>query len=376
MNDNTPPTRRVLLVEDDDDLRATVAEALTALGFDVDPVEDGRAALEHLRARRPDIVVLDLMMPVMDGWEFRIHQRRDPSVADTPVVALSASHDATAAAVDADMFLRKPCSANAIAAAIEDVLATRRRLAEPARAAQTERMAALGTLAAGIVHEINNPLTYILLHLNQALRMVAPAQAPIDRPGVERLHGMLESALSGIERIREIARGIRTFSHADEQPRDALDPRAPLDAAIGLVDHELRHRAHLIRVDRGVPFVRADEGRLAQVFLNLLTNALQALRDTAPSANQIRVATFTDDDGRAVVEVGDTGVGIAANNLDHVFEPFFTTKPAGQGTGLGLSISHGIVRSLGGTMEVESELGTGTTFRVRLPAAVAAATRR
>ena len=172
-----------------------------------------------------------------------------------------------------------------------------------------------------------------------------------------------------MSRIRDITRGIRTFSRVDDRPQDAMDVRAPLQAAIALIDHDLRHRAQLTVIDRGVPYVFADEGRLAQVFLNLLTNAAQALPEGKADAHHIRVMTATDGEGRAVVEVSDTGAGIAPHHLPHVFEPFFTTKAVGDGTGLGLSISHGIVRSLGGEIQVESALGEGTTFRVLLPAA-------
>jgi two-component system cell cycle sensor histidine kinase/response regulator CckA len=374
IHSNTAEGRRVLLVEDDAELREAIGEALATHGLDVTAVEDGREALDRMRQVRPDVVVLDLMMPVMDGWQFRLEQRRDPELAQVPVVALSASRSASAAAVDADLFLTKPCSAATLARAVEEVLAVRQRRAEPARLAQAERMAALGTLAAGVVHEINNPLTYVLLHINQAIRMMPTLGKGADASRTQRVTELLTSALEGAERIREITRGIRTFSRVDDRPQDALDVREPLSAAIALVDHDLRHRARLTRIDRGVPYVLADEGRLAQVFLNLLTNAVQALPEGAADAHHIRVTTFTDDEGRAVVEVSDTGSGIEAHNLPHIFEPFFTTKAVGDGTGLGLSISHGIVRSLGGEMQVESALGEGTTFRVILPPATRAPT--
>ncbi|KAB2886200.1 MAG: response regulator, partial [Kofleriaceae bacterium] len=210
---------------------------------------------------------------------------------------------------------------------------------------------------------------YVLLHINQALRLLPSVAKGGDTSRAERVGEHLTSALEGAERIRDITRGIRTFSRVDDRPHDALDVRAPLQAAIALIDHDLRHRAQLTRIDRGVPYVFADEGRLAQVFLNLLTNAVQALPEGKADAHHIRVSTSTDAEGRAVVEISDTGAGIAPHHLPHIFEPFFTTKAVGDGTGLGLSISHGIVRSLGGEIQVESALGEGTTFRVLLPPA-------
>jgi len=133
------------------------------------------------------------------------------------------------------------------------------------------------------------------------------------------------------------------------------------------VMNDLRVRAR-VRVEHGEPpFVMGDEGRLGQVFLNLLSNAIQAIEEGAPDKNEIRIATWADEDGRAAVEIRDTGMGIPEHLLGRVFEPFFTTKPVGKGTGLGLSISHGIVRAFGGEITAASTVGEGTTFRVVLP---------
>lgn len=368
MRSETTP-RSVLLIEDDGELREAMADALTSRGLAVIVAGDGREGLRQMRERRPDVVVLDLMMPGMDGWQFRIQQRLEPGIAETPIVALSASHSPAAAAVDADLFLQKPCSADVIVDAIDEVIALRARRAEPTRLAQSERMAALGTLAAGVVHEINNPLTYVLLHLGSAMRTLATLRTDDNGGKIDQLRASLASALQGTERIRAITRGIRSFSRVDASMLATLDVREPLNAALGLIANDLRHRARLIRVDRGAPFVRANEGGLAQVFLNLLGNAVQALPEAAADQHEIRVTTATDEHGRAVVEIADTGHGIPPHALPHIFEPFFTTKAIGEGTGLGLSISHGIVRDLGGDIEVQSQPGRGATFRVILPSA-------
>ncbi len=366
---NTEPAirRRILLVEDDGDLREALTDALAARDVEVVAVDDGREGLRRMREIAPDAVVLDLMMPGMDGWQFRLEQKRDPELAETPVVAISASHSAVAKAVDADRFLQKPCTAGAILEAVEEVVQARQRRAEPARAAQADRMAALGTLAAGVAHEINNPLTYMLIHLTHALRMLPTFTDVADPRDAKQLEALISGALEGAERIRDITRRIRTFSRAEDDIREPVDVASALDSALAMIGNELRHKARLVREVGAMPRVLGDEGRLAQVFLNLLSNALQALPDGAPGDNEIRVATTTDDQGRAVVTIADTGPGIAPHHLPHIFEPFFTTKPIGEGTGLGLWISHGIVTAMGGAIEVQSGTGRGATFRIILP---------
>jgi len=146
-----------------------------------------------------------------------------------------------------------------------------------------------------------------------------------------------------------------------------------LDSALRMVDNDIRHRANLVRDFRAVPEVLGNDARLSQVFLNLLVNAVQALESCARERSEITVRTSTDDKGFAVIEISDTGVGIAPQHLNKIFDPFFTTKPVGLGTGIGLSICHGIVKSMDGTITVESKLGHGSVFRVRLPNAVESA---
>jgi signal transduction histidine kinase len=146
----------------------------------------------------------------------------------------------------------------------------------------------------------------------------------------------------------------------------AIDLHRVLDVCANMAEHEIRHRATLVR-DYGPPVsVRASEARLGQVFLNLLVNAAHAVLEETGGENEIRLTTRRASTTTVVVEVRDTGVGIAPEHLDRIFEPFFTTKEH-VGTGLGLSISHAIVASMGGRIAVEPQLPRGTCFRVTLP---------
>jgi C4-dicarboxylate-specific signal transduction histidine kinase len=364
--------RRILLVEDDADLRDALEDSLGARGYAVVSAIDGDDGLRRMREIRPDVVVLDLMMARCDGWQFRVAQRRDPTLAAIPVVVISANGSAHAAAVDADLYVRKPFDPGQLADAIGHVLAERERRIAPVRIAQTERLAALGTLAAGLAHEINNPLTYVLLQLGQARRLVATrADALPELLG--RVDALIADALEGAERIEGVTRAMRLFSQPPRDTTSLVDVRAALDAALRLVNTDLRRRARVVTSYEAPPLVRADETMLGQVFLNLLTNAVQAIPDGDADGNEVAVRAGADADGNLVVEVADSGPGVPAHLRTRVFEPFFSTKPFGQGTGLGLWISHNIVTGLGGSIAILGDAGRGATFRVVIPAARAAA---
>ena len=230
----------------------------------------------------------------------------------------------------------------------------------------TDRMASLGTLAAGIAHEINNPLAYVTGNLEAAAEVIdGPALAP--SPARSELATVIADARDGAERVRKIVHGLRAFSRADEEHRVPLALPDVLDAAIRLTSNEVRHRARLERELGTTPRVVADDSRLTQVFINLLINAAHAIPEGHTDANRIAVRTRTDDEGRAVIEVEDTGQGMSADVQARVFDPFFTTKDVGVGTGLGLSICHGIVTGLGGQIAIESVVGKGTIVRIVLP---------
>ncbi|MEZ4407419.1 MAG: ATP-binding protein [Polyangiales bacterium] len=224
----------------------------------------------------------------------------------------------------------------------------------------------MGTLAAGVAHEINNPLMYVMTNLEFLSRH-------LDASGdaSPRARHAVEQAREGAERVRQIVRNLRTFSRGDDDRRGPVSVTQVLESALEMAHNEIRHRARVVRDFDVVPPVEANEARLGQVFLNLLVNAAQAIPDEGPSeAHEVRVTLRHDLERRRIVAaVRDTGHGIDPEVLPRVFDPFFTTKPVGEGTGLGLAIVHGIVRSLGGDIEVESTPGSGSEFRVYLPVA-------
>jgi signal transduction histidine kinase len=366
--ENRASGRTLLIVEDDLDIREALDGLLSLEGFRVRGCSNGREALEWLRAsNRPDLILLDLMMPVMDGWQFRVLQKDDPRLSTIPVLALSADATAKAAAIDADAYLKKPVDYETLIDTIDRLLVASEHRELQARLAQTDRLTSLGTLAAGVAHEINNPLAYVLLNLGYVADELGRRASIEPKDGEVRV--AIEHARSGAERIRDIVRGLKTFSRPESEALSPLDVVQVLDASLAMVAHEIRHRARLIKDIARVPHVVANEARLGQVFLNLLLNAVQALPEGRGDANEIRVVVRAPSPQQVVIEVHDNGIGIAPQVRGRIFEPFFTTKPVGIGTGLGLAICHGVVASLGGSLTVESEVGRGSMFRVELPAA-------
>ena len=237
------------------------------------------------------------------------------------------------------------------------------------RLQQADRMASLGTLAAGVAHEINNPLSYLTTTLELMGQRLAGLEAAGGAPPepLASLRGDLTRARGGAERVQNIVSGLQAFTRADDTIIAVIDPRLALDASIQMASSEVRHRAALVTDYADLPPVRANAGRLEQVFLNLLVNAAQAIAPGAASRNEIRVSGRRDPGGRAVIEIRDTGAGVDAQNLPHLFDPFFTTKAVREGAGLGLSICNAIVTSLGGEITAESQPGAGSVFRVVLP---------
>ena len=272
----------------------------------------------------------------------------------------------------------------------EDI--TERRHAE-IRLAQADRLSTMGTLAAGIAHEINNPLTYVLCNI-ESLSQDVPKLAELMRRchaalcshlGVDAVKELLEpegdalsptmfddvatrfrDVLSGAIRIQNIARGLSTFSRVEGSEVGPVHVHHAAEQAITLALNQIKYRARLVKDFGQVPLVLGSDSKLAQVFLNLLINAAHSIDEGHVEHNEIRIRTWADDVA-VFAEVSDTGKGIAPEHHDRIFEPFFTTKEVGVGSGLGLSISRNIVTAFGGEISFSSEPGKGTRFLIRLP---------
>ncbi|MFO7177889.1 MAG: ATP-binding protein [Pseudomonadota bacterium] len=235
------------------------------------------------------------------------------------------------------------------------------------RLALADRLASLGQLAAGVAHEVNNPLACVLGNLDVARERLRVA-GNLGEWGTE-IAEAVANAKEGAERVRRIVRELMTFSKPEVEGREVVNVESVLDSTVQLAWNEIRHRARLLKRYSGVSPVRGDEARIGQVFLNLIMNAAHALESRTEADAEIALATSEDGD-RVIVEISDTGDGIADEDLPHVFEPFFATKRAGKnGMGLGLAICQSIVLAHGGNIAVESRRGGGSTFRITLPRA-------
>jgi PAS domain S-box-containing protein len=244
--------------------------------------------------------------------------------------------------------------------------ATERRQLE-ARMMEMDRMIAVGTLAVGVAHEINNPLAYVIGNLQWASDTLAASPGAAAGGPLDEVRRALAEAFDGADRVRRVVRDLKALARADATARTPVQLGPIVEAAVSIAWSEIHHRARLVRDLAPTPRALANEGKVAQVLVNLLVNAAQAIPEGHPEANEVRVRTFADGD-RVGFEVSDTGAGIAPEHLPRLFDPFFTTKPPGQGTGLGLSICRTTVEGLGGTIAVESAPGRGARFRVLLPA--------
>ena len=246
-------------------------------------------------------------------------------------------------------------------AAIQDLTELRRLQASLAFA---DRMASVGTLAAGVAHEINNPLTFVTVGLGALSRRLE--QTSLEPAAKRDLLQIVRDAQEGADRVASIVRDLKVFSRADDESTGAVELAPVIEYAARMVHSEIKHRAELV-IDVGeMPRVVGNETRLGQVFINLLINAAQAIPQGKADLNSITLSARVAGD-RVVVSVADTGEGIDPSLVDRIFEPFVTTKS--HGTGLGLAICHGIVTRLGGTIEVERAPERGTIFRVALPIA-------
>ncbi len=386
-------SRPAVLLVDDVEANLIALEALLSdMNCDLVLARSGNAALRQLLKRDFAVMLLDVQMPEIDGYEAARHSRENPATRDVPIVFLTATHNTQdnvlrgygSGAVD---FLFKPIDSAILRSKVrvflelhdgkrqieESKRAIERTLAElkstQAQLVQSAKMASLGELVAGIAHEINNPLAFAVSHLDTVQRAlgrvedsVRPSESEATRPHWEKVMTRLREMDMGLKRIREIVVKLRTFSRLDGDERGIANLQECVDSVLTILGHRLKDRITVVRHFSEPESIDCFPGLLNQALMNLVSNSIDAIEGEG-------TITITSGavDGRCVISVADTGSGVPIEVRHRIFEPFFSTKAVGSGTGLGLSITYSIIQKHGGTLSVDCPPEGGTTMTISLP---------
>ena len=415
---------KILIAEDDYVSRLLVKKAVSKAGHETIVTENGKEAWEAYQKEEPNMVISDWMMPEMDGLELCQRIRKFKRLAYTYVILLT-SKDSTGDLVavfeaGADDYIIKPFKPDELRSRIKSgyritqlesrhhalqakLVVKNKKLDEAlrhlretqAQAVQAEKMASIGQLAAGVAHEINNPIGFIGSNLEALADYFQDYETLLDRyrnlgtmifdngkadPGeiqaireleqeleIEYLKDdipeLLQDCIDGTRRVGRIVADLKNFAHPGNDRQMLIDINQGLESTLNVVANELKYKATLNKEFQEIPPVEGFPQKLNQVFMNILVNAAQAIEEKG----QITIRTSAAE-GKVWVAISDTGSGIAPENLTKIFDPFFTTKDVGKGTGLGMNIAYNIVKEHGGDIKVESELGKGTCFTLSLPA--------
>ncbi len=399
---------KILVADDSAVMQRLLLRSLEKWSYEVTVTRDGAEAWELFQRDDYPLVLTDWMMPRVDGLELTRRIRTLQRSGYVYIILLTAKSEKEdlVAAMDAgaDDFLSKPFDQEELRVRVregeriillEQALQEQNRRLRDTQAAlvQSEKMASLGQLAAGMAHEINNPVAYVANNLAvlrrdvssvmeilelyrqrpEALAQVDPelaaraaaSERDADLEWIqENLSRLFQTSLDGLGRVREIVNNLRDFARLDEAERDAIDLNAALKSTVQILRHEIANQQIVVELQLAPTLqVVCRPQKINQVLYNVLLNAIQA------SNSHDRIWLRTRHEGNdVVVEVEDEGAGIDPQHLPRIFEPFFTTRPVGRGAGLGLAISYGIVRDHGGSINVESRPGAGSRFQIRLPA--------
>ncbi len=417
----------ILVAEDDYVSRLLVKKAIKKIGHTVLEAENGRIAWDLFLEHKPDMVISDWMMPEMTGLELCKKIRASDKKTYSYIILLTAK-DKTDDLVEvfeagADDYIIKPFKPDELRSRIktgeriiqlekqhhdmrDELIGKNKELDDTlvdlkktqSQILQSEKMASIGQLAAGVAHEINNPIGFIgsnlealsdymedvtdLLNRYQEFQKTIKASEGISEPAKKQLSDLAEfeeqieinylkddipellnDCKDGTQRVARIVADLKSFAHPGNDKQMLIDLNAGLDTTLNVVFNEIKYKATVAKEYGKISMVEGFPQKLNQVFMNILVNAAQAIEEKG----EITITTLNED-SHVVVKIADNGCGIKPENLPKVFDPFFTTKEIGKGTGLGMNIAYNIIEDHHGTIAVESEVGKGTTFIIRLPA--------
>ncbi len=413
--DEEQTAETVLLVDDSPSIRQFLSSYLETRGYAVRTAANGTQALEAVASQSPDVILLDVMMPDIDGLTVCRKLKADAQLRSIPVIMVTAQADeedmVRGLDAGADDYITKPVNLKVLGARLRSALRAKKSqdtIAEMNRALQRElehrkrvelelmqahKLEAIGRLAAGVAHEINTPAQYVgdnIRFLEEAFttldKLLAEAAAPACTPATDHVPDSnmevgylrkeiplaLRQSLEGVEQIASIVRAMKEFSHPGVEEKQHVDLNRAIESTLTVTRNQWKYVADVAaEFDRDLPLVPCIAGAFKQVVLNLVINAAEAIAAVTDenSAEKGKITVRTRRDGEwAEVQIADTGKGIPPEIQAKVFEPFFTTKELGKGTGQGLAIAHAtIVEKHGGTISFQTTPGQGTTFVVRLP---------
>ena len=375
-----------ILVVDDEPLIIKMLNEVLKTRYDLQFATSGEDALKMVLSEAPELILLDVGLQDMDGYEVCRQLRENPATRVIPVIFLT-SHDEQEEILKGfevggrDYVLKKAGVRELMARVDTHLQLHRQKLALEAameqNRIQNDKMASLGQLVAGVAHEINNPMAYVTLNLQILAKYFAEIVEDYQtrrESGEEYRESreikqilddgvdLISESSEGAERVTKIVQELKNFSRMDELEQKPVVLNSCMESALTICFNELKYVAAIRKAYEDVPEVFCHPGQLCQVFLNLLVNAGQAI----VPMGEIVLRSWYDDD-YVCASISDTGTGMPQEIQDRIFDPFFTTKKAGEGTGLGLSISHDIIARHHGELLVESSVGVGTIFTVKLP---------
>ncbi len=398
---------KILIVEDDPVSQRLLEKIVRREGYDTILANNGKGAWEIVKKEKVALVITDWMMPKMDGLKLCREIRQANLPRYVYIILLTAKDQAedAVAALDAgaDDYMRKPFNPDELKARI---LAGKRILElednqknANAQLLQSEKMASVGQLASGVAHEINNPTGFVSSNLktltdyqndlNNLIRLYRKLVTDLKEANLENLSSAMEKQLEqiasledeadidfiledimdlisdckeGTERIKKIVLDLKDFAHPGEDKIQPTDINNGIETTLNVVWNELKYKATVNKKLGKLPMVKCYAQQLNQVFMNLFINAAQAIE----KQGEISISTWADN-GFVIIKIGDTGSGIDKKNLGRIFDPFFTTKDVGRGTGLGLNVAYNIIKKHNGTIDVKSQVGKGTVFKIRMP---------
>ena len=404
-----------LLIIDDDETSSKLLTEIFSDRYILQSASSGGQALASIEAFSPDIVLLDIMLPDLDGLEVCRRIRNNSKHKFIKIILVSGkgnSQDRVAGyEAGADDYVVKPFNIDEFVAKVRvfsrlkfveesDQALKAEKLQEQAlikqlkeaqnQLLQSEKMASIGQLAAGVAHEINNPVGYIKSNISSmqgyihdlfaiislyetaeselvdtvAYHQIQELKQKLDLNFLKQdLNSLLCECQEGVQRVKQIVQDLKDFSHVERAEWQWADLHKGLESTLNIVNNEIKYKAKVIKEYGELPHIESIPSQLNQVFLNLLVNAAHAIEKDGT----ITVRTCTCGSDWVCVQIEDTGRGIAPEHINRIFDPFFTTKPVGKGTGLGLSLSYSIVEKHGGHFDVQSESGKGTSFKIWLP---------